>query len=77
MRAKDIIDAELTTLYEKVKRLTEDREKAMRLAERTNELLQEMKTEKENYRNLWEETTNRLKRLEAARQNRWLSWFKS
>jgi uncharacterized protein YdcH (DUF465 family) len=77
MRAKDIIDAELTTLYEKVKRLTDDREKAMRLAERTNELLQEMKTEKENYRNLWQETTNRLKRLEATRQNRWLSWFKS
>jgi chromosome segregation ATPase len=77
MRAKDIIDAELTTLYEKVKRLTDDREKAMRLAERTNELLQEMKTEKENYRNLWEEAANRLTRLEAARQNRWLSWFKS
>lgn len=55
-------DSELTTLQEKVKRLTHDRDVAMKMADRTHQLLQNMKTEKENYKKLWEHAERRAQK---------------
>lgn len=55
-------DSELAVLQEKIKRLTHDRDIAMRIAERTNVLLQDMKTQTEHYRKLWEYAEKRAQK---------------
>jgi hypothetical protein len=47
-------DSELQTLQEKVKRLTHDRDVAMKMAARSDEQVKALKTEVENYRRLWQ-----------------------
>jgi histidine ammonia-lyase len=47
-------DSELQTLQEKVKRLTHDRDIAMRMAEHSDKVAKELKNEVENYRRLWQ-----------------------
>lgn len=52
-------DSELATLQEKVKRLTHDRDVAMKMAARSDQMLKDMKTEMENYRRLWQHAESR------------------
>lgn len=47
-------DSELAVLQKKIERLTQDRDTAMRMAERSSLLLREMKSQTEHYRKLWE-----------------------
>ena len=52
-------DSELQTLQEKVKRLTHDRDIAMKMAARSDQMVKDLKTEVENYRKLWQHAESR------------------
>ena len=58
-------DSELATLQEKVKRLTNDRDVAMKMAARSDQLLKEWKTEAENYRQLWQRAEARMHKTDT------------
>lgn len=75
MRAQELIDAELTTLYNKVVELERERDAAVELAETATMKLQQARAAKEHYQQLWKVEHDTRRRLEKGGFKNWLRRF--